>query len=117
MLSLVNPWIIGQEVGTSILNYGEVVEYLRGRPDYPTRHAELRRLLREVRPLPLNYRILERYASLRRQLRPPHGFGLIGDIDTLIAATALEHHLILVTMDADFRRISDLQLMLLPRRS
>lgn len=45
------------------------------------------------------YAILERYADLRRQLRPPYGPGLIGDIDTLIAATALEHDLTLVTTD------------------
>ena len=30
---------------------------------------------------------------------PPHGSGLIGDIDTLIAATALEHDLTIVTIN------------------
>lgn len=49
-------------------------------------------------------------------MRPPHGAGLIGDIDTLIAATALEHGLTLVTTDRDFERIPDLRLSLLPRR-
>lgn len=34
--------------------------------------------------------------------------GLIGDIDTLIAATALEHGLILVTTDSDFGRVPGL---------
>jgi predicted nucleic acid-binding protein len=33
---------------------------------------------------------LEQYADIRRKLRPPQGPGLIGDTDTLIAATALE---------------------------
>lgn len=60
--------------------------------------------------------ILERYAELRRQLRPPHGPGLIGDIDTLTAATALEHGLTLVTTDTDYQRVPDLKLTLLPRR-
>lgn len=50
------------------------------------------------------YAILGRYADLRRQLRPPHGPGLIGDVDALIAATALEHDLTLVTTDTDFER-------------
>jgi predicted nucleic acid-binding protein len=44
----------------------------------------------EVYPYFLTYPILERYTDLRRSLRKPHGKGLIGDIDTLIAATALE---------------------------
>lgn len=34
----------------------------------------------------------------------PHGLGLIGDVDTLIAATALEHWLTIVTLDGDFAR-------------
>ncbi|MBI3979798.1 MAG: type II toxin-antitoxin system VapC family toxin [Chloroflexi bacterium] len=60
---------------------------------------------------------MERYADLRRQLQPPHGPGLIGDVDTLIAATALERGLTVVTTDADFERIPDLKLILIPRRS
>jgi len=72
--------------------------------------------LREVSPYVPTFAILERYAELRRQLRPPHGPGLIGDIDTLIAATALEHGLTLVTTDTDYQRVPDLKLTLLPRR-
>lgn len=60
--------------------------------------------------------ILERYADLRRRLRPPYGPGLIGDIDTLIAATALEHNLTLVTTDTDYQRVPHLKLELLPRK-
>ncbi len=48
-------------------------------------------------------------------LRPPQGHGLIGDIDTLIAATALVYELTLVTTDSDFTRVPQLQLMFLPR--
>ena len=58
---------------------------------------------------------MERYAELRRQMRPPHGPGLIGDIDTLIGATARERNLTVVTMDADSQRVPELQVMLLPR--
>jgi predicted nucleic acid-binding protein len=114
--SLVEPWITRQEAATSIFVYGEVTEYNMSFPDATLRQEQLRRLLREVSPFVPTYGILERYAELRRQLRPPHGPGLIGDIDTLIAATALERDLTLVTMDGDFQRVPDLKLALLPRR-
>lgn len=113
---LIQPWIMRQEAATSILVYSEVTEYNKGFPDVARRQEHLRRLLREVSPYVPTFAILERYAELRRQLRPPHGPGLIDDIDTLIAATALEHGLTLVTTDADFERVPDLRLTLLPRR-
>lgn len=75
----------------------------------------LRALLGEVTPYKLTYPILERYADLRRAMRPPHGPGLIGDVDTLIAATALEHGLTVVTLDSDFQRVPGLSVMLLTR--
>jgi len=58
---------------------------------------------------------MDRYADIRRQLRVPHGPGLVGDIDTLIAATALERGLTPVTTDSDFARVPGLQVMMLPR--
>jgi predicted nucleic acid-binding protein len=109
------PWIANREAATSILVYGEVVEYLLGRPNFQHRHGQLRTLLQEVRPHFLTYRVLERYARLRRQPRPPHGPGLIGGVDALIAATALERNLTVVTMDGDFQRVPGLRVTLLPR--
>jgi len=50
---------------------------------------------------------------LRRQSRRPHGSGTIGDIDTLIAATAIEIGLTVVTTDTDFTRVPGLNLLLL----
>lgn len=41
---------------------------------------------------------------------------MIGDIDTLIAATALERNLTVVTADADFQRIPGLNVMILRTR-
>jgi predicted nucleic acid-binding protein len=60
-----------------------------------------------------------RDALLRRHLRPPYGTGLIGDIDidTIVAATAIEHDLTLVTVDRDFLRVPGLRLLLLDRRT
>ncbi|HEX8036633.1 MAG TPA: type II toxin-antitoxin system VapC family toxin [Ktedonobacterales bacterium] len=61
------------------------------------------------------YPILERFAELRRTMRKPYGPGLIGDVDTLIAATALEHGLTVVTLDSDYNRVPGLSVMLLTR--
>ena len=75
-----------------------------------------RHLLREVYPYALTYSILELYADIRRQLRPPHGPGLIGDIDTLIAGTAIQRGLTLVTADTDFERVPSLDYRLVSVR-
>jgi predicted nucleic acid-binding protein len=60
-------------------------------------------LMRAVYPYFLTYAIMERYAQIHRAIRSPCGPGLIGDVDTLIAATALERDLILLTTDTDFQ--------------
>ncbi len=116
-VATLDPWLDRREAATSLLVYGEVVEYLKGLPDFPTRHQHLRQQLQEIRPYVLTYAILERYAEIRRVLRPPQGPGLIGDIDTLIAATALEHDLTVVTTDTDFQRVPGLPVLLLARPS
>lgn len=115
-VDLVRPWIEQEEAATSILVYGEVVEYIKSFSDFDRRHAQLRRLLREILPYFLTYPILERYADIRRQLRPPYGPGLIGDIDTLIAATAIQQGLTLVTVDSDFERVPGLDLVVVSFR-
>ncbi len=115
--SRITPWIADHEVATSIMVYGEAIEYLRSFADFSRHHAALRTLLREVRPYALTYSILERYAEIRRALRRPHGLGLIGDADTLIAATALQHGLTVVTTDADFERVPDLNVLRIDREA
>lgn len=111
------PWLLAHEAATSILVYGEVVEYIKPRPDFLTHYLGLRQLLGEVYPYLLTYSILERYADVRLRLRTPHGPGLIGDIDTLIAATALEHRVTVVTTDTDYERVPDLGFILLHPRT
>lgn len=115
-IDLISPWIERHQVATSILVYAEVTEYIKGLSDFSDRHAQLRRLLAEIYPYFLTYSILDRYADVRRQLRPPRGPGLIGDIDTLIAATALDRNLTVVTTDHDFERVSGLKVMLVSVR-
>ncbi len=113
--TLVEPWVDHNQAATSLLVYGEISEYHHNFPDFARRQTELRALLQQIYPYGLSYLILEQYAELRRMLRPPHGPGLIGDIDTLIAATALVYDLTLVTTDSDFTRVPQLHLMFLPR--
>lgn len=112
-LRLIRSWIMAREAATSHLIYGEAIEYLKSDVAYRRRRSELRVLLREVTPYKLTYSILERYAELRRVMR--RSGGLIGDVDTLIAATALEHGLTLVTLDSDFERVPGLVVMRLSR--
>jgi predicted nucleic acid-binding protein len=114
-VTLITPWMRQHEAATSIVVYGEVLEGLHGRPNPTQRHRDLLTLLGEITPYFVTYAIMQRSAALRRQLRPPSGPGLIGDIDTLIAATALEYDLTLVTTDSDFTRVSGINLLLLDR--
>ena len=114
-MRLVDPWLDRGEVATSIVIYGETLEYLKSFPDFARRKADLRQVLKQVTPLALTYAIMERYADLRRALRPPYGPGLIGDMDTLVAATAIEHGLTLVTTDGDFTCVPGLAYQHIPR--
>jgi predicted nucleic acid-binding protein len=116
-ISLISPWIVNDEVATSILVYGEIIEHIKGSAQFATQRQQLKDLLAAIPPHFLTYPILERYADIRRSLRPPLGKGLIGDIDTLIAATALERRLTVVTTDSDFQRVGGLSVLLLDRRT
>jgi predicted nucleic acid-binding protein len=112
-VELISPWIRNREAATSILVYGEVNEYIQGRPNYSQLHSRLLELLLEIPPFFVTYPIMRRYGDLRRTLRPANS--LIGDIDTIIAATALERQLTVVTADGDFQRVPSLKLLLIPR--
>src|SRR5439155_20461966 len=109
-IDLVTPLIEKEAAATSILVYGEVAEYVKKFADFTAYKASLEALLEEVYPYPLTYPILERYADIRRTLRPLHQD--IGDIDTLIAATALAEDMTLVTIDHDFVRVPGLRVQL-----
>ena len=111
-VSLASPWIRADEAATSILVYAEVVEYIKPSARYAQHYLALQNLLAGVYPYFLTFPILERYADIRLALRRGR---LIGDIDTLIAATALEHGLIVVTIDSDFQRVPGLNTVVLTR--
>lgn len=102
------------EAATSSLVYAEAIEYFQSFATFQQLQAALRGILREqVRRLYPTYAVCEQYATLRRsmrQMRSPSGLpvGLIGDIDTMIAATALTHGLTVITIDSDFTRVPGL---------
>ena len=93
----------------SLITYGEIYEGIYGSLDRSGSEERFRNFLDEVSVLPLDQPIMRRFPllrdSLRRVGRP------IGDLDLLIAATALQHSLALVTRNlGHFQRISGLQL-------
>ena len=91
----------------SLITFGEIYEGVFFGRDPTAAEAIFRRFLRDVDVLPLNRTIMRRFARVRGELRR-RGQN-IGDTDTLIAATALHHMLILVTRNLkDFQRVPGL---------
>jgi tRNA(fMet)-specific endonuclease VapC len=96
-------------LGVSVISTGEVYEGAYHAHDPAARLTEFRQFLAAFQVLPLTDRIMERFARTRAFL---HRQGnLIPDFDLLIAATALEHDLTLITRNQrHFERIPDLEL-------
>ncbi len=113
-LARIGPWAAQHQAVSSIIVYGEIIEYLRGRPNFRDHQRAVRKLFQEIRPYVPTYGVLERYAEIRRALRPT--VNLIGDMDTLIAATALERNLTLVTSDSHFQRVPWLTVLVIDRQ-
>jgi tRNA(fMet)-specific endonuclease VapC len=93
----------------SIITYAEVYEgvyYGRERQRYERIYREF---LRGVDVLGINRSVARRFAIVRGALRARGQ--MISQTDLLIAATALDHDLIMVTRNTrDFSRMPDLQL-------
>ncbi len=97
-----------EEMAISLITYGELLDgiYYYGRNPQQS-EVVFRTFLRGVAVLPLHEPIMERFALIRGDLR--RRGQLIGDSDLLIAATALYHHLTLVTHNIrHFQRIPGL---------
>lgn len=101
---------LGREgLAISLISFGEIYEGIYYGPDPKSHEAGFRNFLKWVNVLPLNRKIMQRFAHLRGELRRKGR--LIGDPDILIAATALYHNLTLVTRNIKhFQRIPDLKL-------
>ncbi len=93
----------------SDITYGEIYEGIYYGRDPKAAEQGFRQFLRRVTVLPTNRTIMRRFARLRGDLRAQGQ--LIGDMDLLIAATALAANLILVTRNRrHFKRIPGLSL-------
>ena len=99
-----------QGLAVSLISYGELYEgaYYARQPEVAL--AGLARFLQGYTLLPLTTAIMERFAIVRGQLPRPVR-QQVGDMDLLIAATALTHELTLVTRNLrDFTLIPGLTL-------
>lgn len=93
----------------SLITYGEVYEGIYGSADPQTSEEGFHNFLTGVTVLPLDQPIMQRFARIRDELRRKGQ--RIGDLDLLIAATALQHGLTLATRNtAHFQRIDGLVL-------
>jgi tRNA(fMet)-specific endonuclease VapC len=96
-------------LGVSLISLGEIYEGVEGHPQ-PEAHVDsVQEFLRTFTVIPLSGDTMRYFGSLRARLRQQGN--LIPDFDLLIAATALEHHLVLMTRNRrHFERISELQI-------
>ena len=101
--------LVGGPVYVSVITVGELYEraFVSANPE--AHLVDLRRFLSSYDRVGLGDPILERFAEARAQLR--HQGDLIPDFDLLIAATALELGLTLLTFNRrHFERIPDLRI-------
>jgi tRNA(fMet)-specific endonuclease VapC len=97
------------DLAISLITYGEIYEGIHfGRN--PQKTADVfQRFLRSVVILPPTQPIMQQFARIRGELRRTGK--IIGDFDILIAATAIQHSLTLVTRNVrDYQRIPQLTL-------
>lgn len=88
--------IIGKEgLAVSLITVGELYEGVYYGANPQSSEAGLRNFLRNVDVLPLNRRIIQRFARLRGDLRAQGQ--VIAHADVFIAATALHHNRTVVT--------------------
>ena len=93
----------------SVITFGEIWGGIYFGRDPVASEIGFRRFLREVKILSVSRPIMQRFAGVRGELR--RRGQLIGDMDLLIAATALQHDLILVTRNVrNFQRIPNINL-------
>ncbi|MDP2720374.1 MAG: type II toxin-antitoxin system VapC family toxin [bacterium] len=97
-----------QGLCTSVISVGEILEGLVGQPKEEQRRGDLETFLKATKLLDIDRKIVEMFARVRSNLRSRGK--LIENFDILIAATALAHNLVLVTVDKDFEKVEGLKL-------
>ena len=96
-------------VPISIITYGEIYEGIQFGRDPQKTTDVFQRFLRSVVILPPTQLVMRHFARIRGELRRTGK--IIGDFDILIAATAIQHNLTLVTRNVkDYQRIPNLKL-------
>ena len=99
----------GDGLAISLVTYGEIYEGIYFGRDPDKSRQIFHAFLRGVDVLPLNKRIMQRFARIRGDLRRKGQ--IIPDPDILIAATAIHHNLTLLTRNLkDFQRIPEVRL-------
>jgi len=102
--------LIPHGVVLSIITYLELYQGTLQTPDPSQAQDRLDRLLATVPMLPLSPAVARRCAHLREELKRDGKRVRQRALDLIIAATALEHNLVLVTRNQeDFDDIPDLQ--------
>lgn len=98
-----------QGLSISLITYGEIYDGIYHGLD-PRKHEQIfLQFLRDVDLHPLDVNIMRTFAHLRGQLRAVGQ--IMGDFDLLIAATALNHNLTLVTGNLrHFQRVPGLSI-------
>ena len=98
-----------EDLAISIITFGEIYEGIYYGTDPQRNELVFRSFLRGVRVLGINRTIARRFALIRGKLRAEGQ--IIPQPDILIAATALQYDLTLLTRNLrDFERIPDLKL-------
>ena len=99
------PTLTAAGVAISLITYGETFEGAYYARNQSAALVALQRFLAGVQLLPLSPPIVEQFGILRGAL-PRNHRQQVGDLDLLIAATAITHNLTLVTRNVrDFRLI------------
>jgi tRNA(fMet)-specific endonuclease VapC len=95
-VSLITP-LLPDGIGLSILTYAEIYEGIYGGRDPKAEERAFRTFLRSLTVLPVNRAVARRAARIRRDLRARKLPVAHRALDLFIAATALEHGLVLLT--------------------
>lgn len=101
--------LINEGLAISIITYGEIYEGIYFGRDPKSQERGFLQFLRGVGVLLLNRAVMKNFALIRGNLRKKGE--IIGDPDIMIAATASENELILLTRNKkDFQKIAGLEL-------
>jgi predicted nucleic acid-binding protein len=98
-------------IAISIITYMEAFQGITRSPHPEEAQVKFRSLIKSIPVLPLSFAVTERCARLRETLRTQQKRVNSRALDLIIAATALEYDLTLVTKNiGDFKDIPDLHL-------